>query len=93
VRPWLEDRRRLGLYVERIILRGADDVREVPVDHPSLSQGWWAVESSGTAKRRWTDGKAVLSLPDMAAPAMLEVRAGSAGLLYPVVPVQEVHAA
>jgi len=33
-RPWLEDRRRLGVRVKRIGLRGADDVREVPVDHP-----------------------------------------------------------
>jgi hypothetical protein len=84
VRPWLEDRRRLGLYVERIVLRSADDVRELPVDHPGLSQGWWAVESHNTSLRRWTDGSAVLPLPDMAGPAMLEVRAGSAGLLYPL---------
>jgi hypothetical protein len=54
------------------------------VDHPSLSQGWWAVESNDAALRRWTDGSAVLPLPDMAGPAMLEVRAGSAGLLYPL---------
>ncbi len=92
-RPWLEDRRRLGLYVERIVLRSSDDVREVPVDHPDLSQGWWAVESSGTAKRRWTDGNAVLPLPDMAGPTMLEVRAGSASLLYPVQSEREVRAA
>jgi hypothetical protein len=84
VRPWLEDRRRLGLYVERITLRSADDVREVPVDHPSLTQGWWPVESGDASLRRWTDGNAVLPLPDMATPVMLEVRAGSAGLSYPV---------
>jgi hypothetical protein len=84
VRPWLEDRRRLGLYVERITLRSADDVREVPVDHPSLTQGWWPVESGDASLRRWTDGNAVLPLPHMATPAMLEVRAGSAGLSYPV---------
>jgi hypothetical protein len=63
------------------------------VDHPSLSQGWWAVESNDAALRRWTDGSAVLPLPDMGGPAMLEVRAGSAGLLYPVVPMGEVRAA
>jgi hypothetical protein len=93
VRPWLEDRRRLGLYVERIVLRGADEVREVPVDHPSLSRGWWAVERSGTALRRWTDGNAVVPLPQMDGPIMLEIRAGSAGLSYPVQPVREVRAA
>jgi hypothetical protein len=89
----LEDRRRLGLYVERIVLRGADEVREVPVDHPSLSRGWWAVERSGTALRRWTDGNAVVPLPQMDGPIMLEIRAGSAGLSYPVQPVREVRAA
>jgi hypothetical protein len=82
VRPWLEDRRKLGLYVERIVLRSAVDVRDVPVDHPSLSRGWWAVESSGAAMRRWTDGNAVLPLPEMAGPTMLEIRATSAGLAY-----------
>ena len=49
--------------VARIVLRGANEVREIPVDHPSLSQGWWAVERDGTAMRRWTDGDAVLPLP------------------------------
>jgi hypothetical protein len=93
VRPWLEDRRRLGLYVERIVLRSADDVRDIPVDHPNLSQGWWAVESQDAIPRRWTNGSAVLPLPDMAGPTMLEVRAGSAGLSYPLQPMREVRAA
>ena len=93
VRPWLEDRRRLGLYVERIVLRDADDVREVPVDHPGLSQGWWAVELGDARLARWTDGNAMLPLPEMAGPTMLEVRAGSVGLLYPVQPEREVRAA
>jgi Hint domain len=51
--PWGEDRRRLGVYVERIVLRsGCDDVREVPVDHPGLLRDWWAVERHGMALRR-----------------------------------------
>jgi collagen type I/II/III/V/XI/XXIV/XXVII alpha len=83
-RPWLEDRRRLGLYVERIVLRGADAVHEVPVDHPGLTRGWWAVEPRGTAMRRWTDGNAVLPLPMMDGPTMLEIRATNAGLAFPV---------
>ena len=75
-RPWLEDRRRLGVYVERIVLRGASEMREVPLDHPGLSQGWWAVERDGTALRRWTDGDAVLPLPAMDGATMLEIRLG-----------------
>ena len=38
-RPWLDDRRRLGVRVERIVLRDADEVREIPVDHPDLAAG------------------------------------------------------
>ena len=76
VRPWLEDRRCLGVYVERIVLRDASNLQEVPVDHPGLSQGWWAVEKNGMALRRWTNGDAVLPLPAFSGPGMLEVRLG-----------------
>ena len=72
-RPWLEDRRRLGVRVARLVLRGADEVREVPVDHPDLAGGWWAVERDGQVISRWTDGEAVLPLPAMRGDAMLEI--------------------
>jgi hypothetical protein len=49
--------------------------------------------SHGTALRRWTDGNAVLPLPEMGGPTMLEVRAGSAGLRYPIQSAREAHAA
>ena len=63
MRPWLDDSRRLGVSVKRIILRGADTVAEVPVDHPGLVAGWWGVERQGAALWRWTDGRAALPLP------------------------------
>ena len=76
-RPWLEDRRRLGVRVKRLVLRGADEVREVPVDHPDLVQGWWAVERDGQMMSRWTDGKAAAAAAD-ARSRVLEVHlAGS----------------
>ncbi|HEY2617103.1 MAG TPA: Hint domain-containing protein [Acetobacteraceae bacterium] len=77
-RPWLEDRRRLGVRVARIVLRGADEVREVPVDHPDLAGGWWAVERDGQAISRWTDGEAVLPLPAMRGDIMLELHLAGA---------------
>jgi hypothetical protein len=77
-RPWLEDRRRLGVRVARIVLRGADEVREIPVDHPDLAAGWWAVERDGQAISRWTDGEAVLPLPAMHGGAMLEIHLAGA---------------
>ena len=72
-RPWLDDRRRLGVRVARIVLRGADEVREIPVDHPGLTEGWWAVERDGQGLSRWTDGDAVVPLPAMNGNVMLEV--------------------
>jgi hypothetical protein len=51
--------------VKRIVLRGADETREMPVDPPSLTRGWWAVDRDGQVMSRWTDGKAVLTLPAM----------------------------
>lgn len=77
-RPWLEDRRKLGVRVARIVLRLSDDVREIPVDHPDLASGWWAVEREGNALRRWTDGDAVLPLPTMDGDALLEIHFGGA---------------
>jgi hypothetical protein len=80
--PWLEDRRTLGVYVERMVLRGSNDVRDIPLDHPGLSDGWWGVEQDGVNLRRWTDGSAVVPVPAFQGPVMLEIRASSGGLLY-----------
>ena len=86
-RPWLDDRRRLGVRVKRIVLRGADEVREVPVDHPDLTRGWWAVERDGQMMSRWTDGEAVLPLPAMRGNVMLEIHlAGSMTYVVDAVP-------
>jgi hypothetical protein len=86
-RPWLDDRRRLGVHVKRIVLRGADDLREIPVDHPDLTRGWWAVERDGQIMSRWTDGEAVLPLPAMQGTVMLEIHlAGSMTYAVDAVP-------
>jgi hypothetical protein len=78
-RPWLEDRRRLGVRVARVVLRGTSEVQEVPVDHPCLTEGWWAVERDDMAISRWTNGKAVLPLPAMQEEdAMLEIHLAGA---------------
>ncbi len=91
--PWLDDRRCLGVNVERIVLRGASELREIPVDHPDLLQGWQAVERDGTALRRWTCGSAVLKLPQpmLDGPTMLEIRAGNGGMAYVTDPERSVR--
>jgi hypothetical protein len=77
-RPWLDDRRRLGVSVKRIVLRGMDELREIPVDHPDLTRGWWAVERDGQVMSRWTNGEAVLPLPEMRGNVMLEIHLAGA---------------
>ena len=66
--------RRLGVSVSRLVIRDADEVYDVPLDHPNIARGWWAPERDGIALRRWTDGDAVLPLPPMQGLAVLEVR-------------------
>jgi hypothetical protein len=88
-RPWLDDRRRLGVRVKRIVLRDADQMREVPMDHPDISRGWWAVERDGSTMSRWTDGEAVLPLPAMCGHVVLEVHlAGAMTFVEETVPVR-----
>ena len=90
VRPWLEDRRRLGVRVARIVLRGADEVREIPVDHPDLGEGWWAIERDGQLISRWTNGEAVLPLPAKRGDAMLEIHlAGTMTYVVEAAPADE----
>ena len=81
-RPWLEDRRRLGVYVKRITLRGTYEVIDVPLDSPVLQRGWWDVERDGLQPRRWTAGDASVPLPAVSGPCVLELQVGT--LAYPV---------
>lgn len=81
-RPWLEDRRSLGVYTRRIVLRGVEGVQEVPLDSPDIAHGWWAVERNGATLRRWTSGEAVLPLPKAGTATILEVHADAGGLEY-----------
>ena len=84
-RPWMEDRRRLGVYVTRILLHGdCDHVQEIPLDHPALTQGWWMIERDTQGMCRWTDGQAKLQLPAIDGPAVLEIHATTAGMTYPL---------
>ena len=75
LKPWLEDRRRLGVYVSRIVWHDRAGPHELPVDHPSLGLGWWDVERDGVLLRRWTDGDAAMRLPREA--MLLEIYIGS----------------
>jgi hypothetical protein len=84
VRPGSGDCRSLGVPVNRIRLRGGDVVQDVQVDHPCLSQGWWAAETDGLTRHRWTNGNAVLPLPMTHGPAILEISVARGALEYPL---------
>lgn len=58
-RPWLDDRRRLGIAVARLTVSDADQVIDLPLDGDALGAGWHAGETGA----RWTDGDAELTLP------------------------------
>ena len=83
-RPWVEDHRLLGVSVSRMQLRHGARVEAVALDSPDLGRGWWDVEQDGVQMWRWTNGDALLRLPDLGGPGrILEVTLGG-GLLYPL---------
>ncbi|MEO9191985.1 MAG: Hint domain-containing protein [Acetobacteraceae bacterium] len=74
--PWLDDRRRLGVAVGRIVLHGSDGAQDLSVDDPALAEGWWDAERDGSRLARWTDGNAQLRLP--AATRLVEIHLAGA---------------
>jgi hypothetical protein len=68
-----KDQRRLGVRIERLVLRSTDKVQEIPVNGPALTAGWWDIEREGDGLCRWTKGEASLPLPVFNGPALLEI--------------------
>jgi Hint domain len=71
--PYLNDHRRLGVAVSRIVLRDGAEDRVIPADHPALVHGWHPVERTPAESWRWTDGRARLPLPALSGPTVLEL--------------------
>jgi hypothetical protein len=71
LQPDCEDRRRLGIAVSRIVLRNGMDCREIPIDHPSLAEGWHDPERCDGSLYRWSDGAAYVPLASPAEPGTL----------------------
>jgi hypothetical protein len=83
-RPWAGDDRRLGVSVSGIRIRRGSEVARLPLDGPEFGGGWWALEHSDGQMWRWTDGDAVLRLPEgHGAIRLLELMIGG-GLIYPL---------
>ena len=62
-RPWLDDRRTLGVRVRDLAFDDGIARRDVPLDHPALAQGWLDTERTANTLARWTNGSAMLDLP------------------------------
>lgn len=72
LRPWVADRRRLGVSVSHLTVRSGSAEHVVNVDDPGLADGWFAVENDGAGPCRWTNGDAALPL-EYGAPAVVEL--------------------
>jgi hypothetical protein len=83
LRPWLDDRRRLGVSVSRIVQRSGISHTDIPMDHPGLAGGWHDVELAGNRLWRWTDGGAML--PVSVGTNMIEIHLCGSGE-YPARP-------
>ena len=83
LRPWLEDRRRLGVCVRHLRLRDGATWHDIPLDDPALIGGWWAIEAGSDGPRRWTDGDALLPLPPRHAPCVLAIGIDHGAMIYP----------
>lgn len=63
--PWISDERRLGISLSGLTVRLGSEVKTIPLDHPALQDGWWQPDwHSPTILRRWTNGDAMLPMPD-----------------------------
>jgi len=79
--PWLDDRRRLGVMIRRMVVQTATERTEIAMDDPLLAVGWRDVERDGADMGRWTDGDATLPVP--AGTVAIEMLVGGT-LAYPV---------
>ena len=90
--PTSSDRRRLGVMVEQIVLRGPRGETRIAPEDPVLSEGFHPPERSGSRAWRWTDGHARLPAGLLAGATRLEVHVGGfqpawAGTAPPGAPV------
>jgi hypothetical protein len=82
-RPWLDDHRTLGVSISRIVFHARDGVVDMPMDHPTLTDGWWPMECQGESLIRWTNGDARLTFPgDLNGQLILEIQVAG-DMIYP----------
>ncbi len=73
---YLDDWRKLGVAVRRIVVREGDDVFDFAPDHPRFDQGWHHPERNGASMWRWTNGDAQLPFTSDGGAVTVEVQIG-----------------
>jgi hypothetical protein len=71
IQPWIADDRLLGVAVGRVRVRHGQDVHDLALDSPAFGPNWWDLESEEDRMWRWTNGDAVLSLPEVQGPGRI----------------------
>src|SRR3954449_11252663 len=72
----LDDRRRLGVAVASIMLRGDGNFVVLPADHLPAGDGWHAAETVAGRCWRWTNGAGQLNLDPLPEAAIMEIGLG-----------------
>ncbi|HTI81612.1 MAG TPA: Hint domain-containing protein [Acetobacteraceae bacterium] len=75
-KSYLDDWRRLGVAVRRIVVREGDDVFDFAPDHPHFDQGWYRCERKEANMWRWTNGDAQLPFTSDGGVVTVEVQMG-----------------
>jgi Hint domain len=88
--PWIDDVRRLGVRIGRITVKDGLDLSDIALDSAALGEGWWAVETEGTAMARWTDGDAHLVLPSGGGVGRVLALQLAGAMTYPIAQEDEV---
>jgi hypothetical protein len=91
-RPWIDDRRRLGVAIANISCTTIDGAcHTLALDGAAIGDGWHGLETpEGHPPFRWTNGAAVLRLPTRTLSVMLTV---TGAVEYPVELEGMLHAA
>jgi hypothetical protein len=73
-KPWIDDRRELGVAVASITVMSDAGIAEIPLERTAGLSGWYAMErGSDGVGWCWTNGAAALLLPAACGPRWLEV--------------------
>jgi len=75
-KSYLDDWRKLGVAVSRIVVREGDDVFDFAPDHPRLDQGWYRPERGDASMWRWTNGDAQLPFTSDGGVVTVEIQTG-----------------